>query len=194
MSSLGTVRFRATGCVPSYLLDLSLACVILLLTASSAAAQDDGLSVRAGFIEKTADGEVQLYRETTEIPFITAAADPRFRFGVVMLLPGKFMCRVVLRAPRPQEIRVNPSAFGTIDPVFENDPASGARVTLESAGKACSKNLVVVMQLDEGDSPGIYAVDLFVDETLRGHVDFDVQPPVGQADRDAAAHAAELRR
>jgi hypothetical protein len=160
---------------------LRLLAFAVLLAASISFAQEDEFAFRGGLARTGSNGELEIYKETTDIPLIKKATDPDYYFGVIVSSRnGKSSkCRVVIRAPKPNSIQINPDKekHDYIDHTSARVDSQGADyVTISSDENICSNTYYALMQFNEGDRPGPYSINIFIDNTLRKQFNFTVQP------------------
>lgn len=153
---------------------LTLAC---LLAAPAAMAEDSDFTFRGGLARANEKGTFEIFKETTQIPLITKAVDPGFHFGAIAYARNEntCKCKVVISIPKTRDIKVNPDqekaqAKSKIDSTNSN------YTTVTTDEENCSSIYYALMQFDEGDLPGTYSIDIYIDNVLKKHFDFDVVP------------------
>lgn len=159
---------------------LRLLAFTIFLEASASYAQEEEFAFRGGLARTGANGELQIYKETTDIPLIKKATDRDYYFGaIVNARDGKTSkCRVVIKAPKPSSVQINPNKekFDYIDSTSARiDSQDTEYVTISSEENICSSTYYALMQFNEGDRPGTYSIDIFIDNTLRKRFNFTVQ-------------------
>jgi hypothetical protein len=153
---------------------LTLAC---LFAASAAMAADSEFTFKGGLARANEKGVLDIYKESAEIPLVTKTADPGYYFGAIAYAKNEntCKCKVVIRIPKNTDVKVNEDQEKAQVKSKINSSRSDYTTVTSDEG-ACSTVYYALMQFDEGDLPGTYSIDIYIDNVLKKHFDFDVIP------------------
>lgn len=118
-------------------------------------AATDKIEVLAGTLMKVSHSEYLIVKETTEIPLVSTKKDPGNLFGVI----------VVGKAGRKQVGHA----------VIDVPKADGSRKRTKSDKFNLSSTFNITIGLDEGDKPGRYTVEIYIEGKLHRKIDFTVR-------------------
>jgi hypothetical protein len=151
--------------------------LVCLFTASVAIAADSEFTFRGGLARTDANGVLEIYKETTEIPMITKATNPDYHFGAIVYAKKEntCKCKVIIRIPKAREVKVNPNQENA-QGVSKIDSPNSDYTTITSDEEKCSTIYYALMQFDEGDLPGTYSIEIFIDNMFKKRFDFNVMP------------------
>ncbi len=151
---------------------LTLAC---LFAASAAMAADSEFTFKGGLARANEKGVLEIYKETTQIPLVTKAVDPGYYFGAIAYAKNEntCKCKVVIRVPKTRDVKVNADQEKA-QVKAKIDSSSSDYTTVTSDEGACSTVYHALMQFVEDDLPGTYSIDIYIDNVLKKHFDFDV--------------------
>lgn len=154
---------------------ITLAC---LFAESAALAADSEFTFKGGLARADEKGVLEIYKETTEIPLITKTVDPGYYFGAIAYANNEnsCKCKVVIRIPKTSDVKVNADQENA-RVKSEIDSSGSDYTTVSSDEGACSTVYYSLMQFDEGDLPGTYSIDIYIDKVLKKHFDFNVIAP-----------------
>jgi len=146
--------------------------VILLVFFCSAHAQqsddsdDDEYVIKFGLL-KEKQSKFEVYEETLEIPLITSKDDADFKFGytVEKFNDTDFNFYHVLHMPKPAEYTSNVAVE-----IQEHESSS----TVRYEEKRVSEYGCAVTRFDEGDKPGKYQMDIYINKQLVKVIEFEV--------------------
>jgi hypothetical protein len=155
----------------------SLVTLVCLFAASTTMAADSEFTFRGGLARTDANNTLEIYKETTEIPLITKAADPDYHFGAIVYAKNEntCKCKVVIRIPKASDIKVNSNQENAqANPKI--DSTNSDYTTVTSDEEKCSTIYYALMQFDEGDLTGTYSIEIYIDKVLKKRFDFNVVP------------------
>jgi NAD-dependent dihydropyrimidine dehydrogenase PreA subunit len=112
-----------------------------------------------------------------EIPLITKATDPDYHFGAIVSAKNEntCKCKVIIRIPKAHDVKVNPKQENA-QGVSKIDSPNSDYTTITSDEEKCSTIYYALMQFDEGDLPGTYSIEIFIDKMFKKRFDFNVVP------------------
>jgi hypothetical protein len=151
--------------------------LLCLFAASAAMAADSEFTFKGGLARANEKGVLEIYKESTVIPLVTKTADPGYYFGAIAYAQNEntCKCKVVIRIPKTRDVKVNEDQEkAQVKAKIESSGSDYTTVTSDEA--ACSSVYYALMQFDEGDLPGTYSIDIYIDNVLKKHFDFDVLP------------------
>jgi len=153
----------------------SLIALVCLFAATETIAADSEFTFKGGLARANEKGVLEIYKETAEIPLITKALDPGYYFGVIAYAnnENKCKCKVVIRIPKTRDVKVNADQEKA-QVKAKIDSSSSDYTTVTSDEGACSTVYHALMQFVEGDLPGTYSIDIYIDNVLKKHFDFNV--------------------
>lgn len=149
-------------------LSLFLAC---LLMPGMAFAMGSDIEVRAGLAKRDPDGAFVIYKNTTNIPYVTQSANPNYYFGMAAAAAsGKNLkCHVVLYLPQQNAIHGG-GDVDVGDELVASVPYHVIRLP-DVDVPVCQTYL----SLDDGDAPGHYIVEMFIGDKMAQRVVFNVR-------------------
>lgn len=153
----------------------SLTAMACLFAASAAMAADSEFTFKGGLARANEKGVLEIFKETAQIPLITKSADPGYYFGAIAYAQNEntCKCKVVIRIPKTRDVKVNEDQEkAQVKAKIESSGSDYTTVTSDEA--ACSTVYHALMQFVEGDLPGTYSIDIYIDNVLKKHFDFDV--------------------
>jgi hypothetical protein len=163
--------------VKQTVLFLSISTLACLYSVTASIAADSEFIFRGGLARADAKGTLDIYKETTEIPLITKAVDPDYHFGAIVNAKDEntCKCKVVIRIPKTRDVKVNPSNESDQNK-SKIDSTNSDYTTVTSDEEKCSTIYYALMQFDEGDLPGTYSIEIYIDNALKKRFDFNVVP------------------
>lgn len=142
-----------------------------LLLAGPALAMNSDVQIQAGLAKRTPDGAFVIYKNTTNVPYVTQSANPNYYFGVTAAATSgrDLKCHVVLYLPQQNAINGAGNA-GPEDALISSVPYHVVRLANVNV-PVCQTYL----SLDDGDAPGHYIVEMFINHKMAQRVVFNVQ-------------------
>ena len=149
------------------LIMLAIYSVQLFANETTAISDKNYETVDCGILSKNND-IFKVVKQTSEIPFISKQKSPGYYFGCTIQKGTEtFRAKALLKFPKPKILNVNV-------PNKVTDMDGYSFLTTETVTFTGGYGYIF-MQLDETDSPGIYEVELFINDTSVKKVSFDVQ-------------------
>jgi hypothetical protein len=149
--------------------------VACCLLSGLALAKGNDIAIRAGLGKKDDQGNVQIYKETTTIPFVSITSDPTFYFGAIATTASgkEFLCRTVIYIPKQDSVR---AAHGS-EPRLAEMKANDTHHIVELK-EILTRHCEAFIRLDNEDISGNYGMEFYIDGHLVRKIQFEVQEKI----------------
>jgi hypothetical protein len=131
---------------------------------------DDNYVVNYGILEQGGNGLYYVKTQTTDIPYITESQDSDFKFGYTVKESTKgFLLHTRLTLPITDHTYVNRA-----HEIVANNDLKTKTVTTQNK-YYLNEPHELVMSLEDGDPPGVYKMELFINDSLYKTITFDIR-------------------
>lgn len=137
---------------------------------SSSTDRDDKYAINYGILELGGNGLYYVKTQTTNIPYITESQDSKFKFGYTVKESAEgFLLHTRLTLPVTEHTYVNRAHEIEI-----NDDSKTKTLTTQSK-HYLNESHELVMSLEDGDPPGLYKMEIFINNVLYKAITFNIQ-------------------
>jgi len=120
-------------------------------------------------IAKESNNIFSIIKVGTDIPYITRQTDPDFYFGcIISASKTGFTMHHLITVPKPKSKIINTNLDLTTKEIKAD------KLVIKSAPESYEKFAYVVMNLDDGDSAGLYNIDIYINNSLIKKVAFNI--------------------
>lgn len=132
--------------------------------------RDDKYVIHYGILEQGSNGLYYVKTQTTDIPYITESQDSKFKFGYTVKESAEgFLLHTRLTLPIIDRIYVNRAH----EIVTNND--SKTKILTTQNKYYLNESHELAMSLEDGDPPGLYKMEIFINDALYKTITFNVR-------------------
>ena len=129
---------------------------------------DDKYVINYGILEQGSNGIYYVKKQTTDIPYITELQDSKFKFGYTVNKSTEgFLLHTRITLPLTEHTYVNRA--------HEIETNNNTKIVTTKNRYYLNESHELVMSLEDGDPPGLYKMDIFINDALYRTINFNVK-------------------